>query len=113
MKFMTTTISSEPAQNFSQHFRNQKGENLVWKKKKPAASRKFVLIFLQVDMAIRKLVQTISAILPAILCSKRLSPANENKMFISLGHREIGIAEGVCWIWSTKILRRPLDSADS
>ena len=52
----------------SQPFRNQKGENLVWKKRNPTASRKLVLILLQVDMATRKLVQTISAILPVILC---------------------------------------------
>ena len=35
--------------------------------------RKLVFILLQVDLATRKLVQTISAILPVILCSKRLS----------------------------------------
>ena len=32
---------------------------------------------------------------------------------MSLEYREIGIAEGVCEIWSTKFLRKILDSADS
>ena len=61
MKFTTTKMNSDRAQNYSQHFRNQKG-----------ASRKLVLTMLQVDMATRKFVQTISAVLPAVLCSKRL-----------------------------------------
>ena len=39
MKFMSTQMSSDPAQNYSQHFINQKGENLVWKKKNPTASK--------------------------------------------------------------------------
>ena len=36
----------------------------MWKTKSSIASRKLVLILLQVDMATRKLAQTISAILP-------------------------------------------------
>ena len=36
------------------------------------AKRKLVLTMLQVDMATRKLVQTISAVLPVVLCLKRL-----------------------------------------
>ena len=31
MKFTTTKSNSDPAQNHSLHFRNQKGKNLVWK----------------------------------------------------------------------------------
>ena len=59
------------SQNHSQHFRNQMGENLVRKKKKnPTASRNLVLIPLQVDMATRKLVQTISTIFSDSLFKK-------------------------------------------
>ena len=69
MKFTTTKLNSDPAQNYSQHFRNQNEKNLAWKNP-IIASRKLVLTILQVDMATKKLVQTISAVLPVVLCSK-------------------------------------------
>ena len=53
-------------------FRNQKEENLVWKN--PMIATRSAPHVTQVDMATRKLVQTISAVLPIVhLCSKRLS----------------------------------------
>ena len=80
MKFTTTKSKSDPAQNYFLHFRIQKGENLEWKNP-IIATRKRALAMSQVDMATRKLVQTISAVLPIIhLCSKKaIIPPNERK----------------------------------
>ena len=63
MKFTTTKSNSDTAQNYSLHFRNQKEENLAWKNP-IRATRKFVLSMSHVDMASRKVVQTISAVFP-------------------------------------------------
>ena len=65
---MTTKMSSDPAENYFQPFKNQQEGDLTWKKEEPIALRKLVL-----PMATGKLVQTISAILSVILCSRRLS----------------------------------------
>ena len=65
---MTTKRSSDPVTNCSQPFRNQKGKNLVWKKKDLIALRKLMLL-----KATKKLMRTLLAILLVILCSKRLS----------------------------------------
>ena len=65
MKFTTAKSNSDPAQNYSLHFRNQKGKNLAWMNPL-IATRKLVLHMSQVDMATRKLVQTISAVLPIV-----------------------------------------------
>ena len=61
MKFTTTKSNSDPAQNYSLHLSNQKGKNLAWKNP-VIATRKLVLTMSQVDMATRKLVQTILAV---------------------------------------------------
>ena len=63
MKFTTTKSNSDPAQNFSLHFRNQRGKNPAWKN--PVTARRELLLSMsQVDIATRKLVQTISAVPP-------------------------------------------------
>ena len=71
---MTTEMSSDAAKNSSQPFTDQKAEDLTWKKGDPTTLRKLVL-----PMATRKVVQTISAILPVILCSRRWIVIDANR----------------------------------
>ena len=88
----------------------------------------------QVDTTSRKLVETMSAVVPFVhLCSKRpsflrgrlfppifrseelcqyRSPAWLQDL-LSLGHREASVALGFCETWNRTILRKVLDSAHS
>ena len=54
-------------------FQKSEGREPCVEEEESNSIRKLVVILLQVDMATRKLVQTISTIFPVILCSKRLS----------------------------------------
>ena len=67
-----STVEFRPSTELFLNCGNQKGENLAWKNS-IIASRKFVPTMLQTDVATRKLVQTISAVLIVVhLCSRRL-----------------------------------------
>ena len=69
-KFTTALSNSDPRKNHSLHFRNNRGENLALKSPL-IATRKLVPTMSQVDMATRKLAQTISAVLPVVLPFKK------------------------------------------
>ena len=70
MKFMATKMSSDPAQNYSQHVRNQKGENPCMEEGDSNSIKETCAHPMQVNMVTRKLVRTISAIFPVIFVQK-------------------------------------------
>ena len=129
MKSRTTKRSSDPVTNCSPPFRNQKGKNLVWKKENPIALRRFMLLkatrklvrtisaifsvilrskrlsFLQVKGNGLLLAPTLHA---EDICLHRYprssrSRRTRRRWILSLGYREIGVAEGVCTEWSRRI----------
>ena len=86
MIFILPMANSDPVQNYSLNFRNQKEENLAWQSRRPA-TRTLVWPMFQVRLASRKLVRTLSA----FLLAKRpfthepfLRPRGSGKLFLPI-----------------------------
>ena len=65
--------NSDPVQNYSLNFKNLKEENLAWDSRIPA-TRRLVRPMFQVILETRRLVQTLSAFIPAKYPSSRKEP---------------------------------------